>query len=354
MERRKRQRRPERQRSAHPVLNMFLLALTAIVFIMGAYGFRMYADTKNTVNRSFLQLSGRTDQELDQKVQATKPISFLLLGTDTGALGRKEKLANSDTIMVVTINPKKKRTTMISIPRDTMAQIQDGDNKEIAKINSAFMRGGSDCAVRTVEKLLNINIDYYVTINMGGLAKIVDAVGGVDVNVPFDWSDTVHDGGTFKKGPAHLDGKQALQFARMRYQDPDGDYGRQRRQQQVISAIVKSVLSASTLVRYKSLLDSLEGNLQMNLDFDDLMNIANGYRDSAKTIRKRQLKAVGAWIGDASYQIASTAELQKMSDMIRGELGQASVTLDNENVRQNNLNVNFDWTSGDNPEYYLY
>lgn len=354
MERRKRQRRPERQLSAHPVLNLFLLALTALFFVVGAYGFRMYADTKSTFNKSFIQLRGRTEQTQDKKIKATEPLSFLLLGTDTGALGRKETMANSDTIMVVTINPKKNRTTMVSIPRDTMAQIQDGDKNDIQKINAAFMVGGSDCAVDTVEKLLNVKLDYYVTVNMGGLAKIVDAVGGVDVTVPFSWSDPSHDGGTFKKGPAHLNGKQALQFARMRYKDPDGDYGRQRRQQQVITAIVKSVLSTKTLMSYQSVLKSLEGNLQMNLDFDDLVGIANGYRDSAKNIRKYQLKATGAWIGDASYQVASTAELQKMSDMLRGELGLSAETLDNENVRQNKLNTNFDWDAGDNPEYYIY
>ncbi|WP_125571379.1 LCP family protein [Lacticaseibacillus songhuajiangensis] len=351
MENKRRPRKPERQLTQHRLLRLVLLALAGLLFVVGAYGFRMYNDARNTVNNSFVQIAGRKQTK---KIKATKPLSFLLIGTDTGALGRKEKLANSDTLMVVTINPKTNKTTIVSVPRDTMAQIQDGTTNNIQKINASFMAGGSTCAVKTVEKLLNLKIDYYVTVNMGGLSKIVDAVGGVDVDVPFSWSDPSHDGGTFKKGKAHLNGARALQFARMRYKDPDGDNGRQRRQQQVIMAIVKAILSANSLTNYKSVLSSLKGNLQMNLTFDNLVSIANGYRNAAKHVTKTQIKENGAWIGDASYQIASTKELQRVSDMLRTQMGESKETLDNENVRQNKLNSSFDFSSGNNPRYYIF
>lgn len=354
MNNKRRVRRPERQLTQHRILRLLLLALASLLFVVGAYGFRMYADAQTTVKDSFLQINGRNQAKQSKKIKATKPLSFLLIGTDTGALGRKNKLANSDTLMVVTINPKTNKTTIVSVPRDTMAAIQDGTSSNIQKINASFMAGGSTCAVKTVEKLLNLKIDYYVTVNMGGLSKIVDAVGGVDVKVPFSWSDPTHDGGTFTKGKAHLNGSQALQFARMRYKDPDGDNGRQRRQQQVIMAIVKSILSTKSLMNYRSVLKSLKGNLQMNLTFDDLVAIANGYRGAAKNVKKTQIKENGAWIGDASYQIASTKELQRISDLLRSEMGLSKETLDNENVRQNQLNSSFDFDSGANPRYNIY
>lgn len=346
-----RNRKPERKKLKHPALVMSLLGVCAALFIMIAYGFKMYSDTRATVNNSFVQIKGRKDSG---KIKATKPLSFLLIGTDTGALGRKEKLGNSDTMMVVTINPKKKRTTIVSIPRDTMAQIQNGNKNDIQKINASFPAGGSAVTVKTVEKLLNINIDYYVTVNMGGLSKIVDAVGGVTVNVPFSWSDPSHDGGTFTKGKAHLNGARALQFARMRYKDPQGDNGRQKRQQEVIMAIVKSILTAKSLMNYQSVLKSLKGNLEMNLTFDDLVKIADSYRESAKNVRRLQIKETGAWIGNVSYQVASTKELQRISDIIRTEMGESKQPLNNENVRQNSLNPNFDWGSGNNPTYNIY
>ncbi|WP_127848607.1 LCP family protein [Lacticaseibacillus hulanensis] len=346
-------KKTERVVSDRKWLGFVFAAVVTLLFVVGAYGFRMYADARTSVNNSYAQLKGKSSAS--KKVKATKPLSLLLIGTDTGSLGRTNKLGNADTIMVVTINPKTDTTTMVSIPRDTYAQIQGGSYK-YAKINSSFLVGGSDCTVKTVEKLIDVPIDYYVTVNMGGLSQIVDAVGGVDVDVPFSWSDPGHDGGTFTKGPAHLNGKQALQFARMRYKDPQGDYGRQQRQQQVISAIVKSLLSTKNLTNYKSVLNSLNGNLLMNLKFNDLVDIANGYNSAIKTFKKTQMKEIGAFVGEASFQIPSTEQLQSVSDELRGQLELPKKTLDNGNVTENKLNEQngFDFSSEINQKYHTY
>jgi LCP family protein required for cell wall assembly len=271
-------------------------------------------------------------------------------------LGRTQK-GNADTLIVVTINPKTKKTTMVSIPRDTLADIQTGSTADnFHKINASYLLGGSTTTVKTVEKLLNIPIDYYVTVNMGGLSDIVDAVGGIDVYVPLSWDDRKNGAGVFTKGNAHLDGKRALQFARMRHEDPKGDYGRQQRQQTVIKAIMKKVLNASTLTNYKPLLQTLKGNMQMNLTFDDLMAIgtSSGYRAALKHLKRDQLDGTGAYINGASYQVTKTSELQRVSDLIRKQLGKSSVSVDNSVTHQNALNTTFDWTSGYNPTYTIY
>jgi LCP family protein required for cell wall assembly len=337
----------------HPILNFLLTAVIAVALILAAYGFRMYGDTRNAIDNTFQQIAGR--RNASAKIKNNQPLTFLLLGTDTGALGRKQK-GNSDTMILVTVNPETKKSTMISIPRDTLANIQDGSTRNLQKVNSAYFRGGNSMAVKTVEDLLNVSIDYYVTVNMGGLSKIVDAVGGVDVTVPFSWNDTAHDAGIFKKGPAHLNGKRALEFARMRKLDPEGDYGRQKRQQTVIKAVMKKVLSTSSVTNYQSLLKSLKGNLQMNLTFDDLvaMGSSNKYRAALSNLKRDTLKGTGATIDGGSYQVASTTELQRVSDLIHTSLGESTVTVDNAVTRENASNVNFDWKSGWNPTYYIY
>lgn len=337
----------------HPILNFLLTAVIAVALVVAAYGFRMYGDTRSAINNTFEQIAGR--RNASTKIKNNKPLTFLLLGTDTGALGRKEK-GNSDTMILVTVNPETKKSTMISIPRDTLANIQDRSTRNLQKINSAYFVGGSSMAVKTVEDLLDVSIDYYVTVNMGGLSKIVDAVGGIDVTVPFSWDDTAHDAGVFTKGPAHLNGKRALQFARMRKLDPEGDYGRQKRQQMVIKAVMKKVLSASSVTNYQSLLKSLHGNLQMNLTFDDLVAMGSNsqYRAALSNLKRDQLKGTGAWIEGGSYQVASTTELQRVSDLVHTSLGQSTVTLDNAVTQENARNVNFDWSSGWNPTYYIY
>ncbi|WP_054677537.1 LCP family protein [Lacticaseibacillus sharpeae] len=337
----------------HPIGHFLIISLFGLILVLAAYGFRMYADTKNAIGDTFAQISGRN---ATAKIKNEKPLSFLLLGTDTGALGRKTK-GNADTIIVVTINPKKKQTTMVSIPRDTLADIKTGSSTpNFHKINSSYLLGGSTVAVKTVENLINVPIDYYVTVNMGGLSDIVDAVGGIDVYVPFSWDDTEHDAGIFTKGEAHLDGKRALQFARMRHDDPEGDYGRQKRQQTVIKAIMKKVLNAGTLTNYKPLLQTLKGNMQMNLTFDDLVGIGSnsGYRKALQHVKRDQIKGVGAYINRASYQVTQTSELQRVSDLLRGQLGKSSQTVDNAVTHQNELNTSFDWSSGYNPTYSIY
>ncbi|MGO3900405.1 MAG: LCP family protein, partial [Lactiplantibacillus argentoratensis] len=102
------------------------------------------------------------------KIDTTKPLSILLLGVDTGADGRIDK-GNSDTIMVVTINPQTKKTLITSIPRDSLAEMVGDQDTNVQKLNAAYNIGGSKMAKASVSKLFNVPIDYYATINMGGL-----------------------------------------------------------------------------------------------------------------------------------------------------------------------------------------
>ncbi len=164
------------------------------------------------------------------------PVSILLLGTDTGKFGRSDEISNTDTIIVATIDAQNKRSALFSVPRDTMAEMIGTSSFNVQKINAAYSIGKAKMAMNTVSALVNVPLKYYVEVNMAGLEKIVNAVDGVDVQVPFTFS---YGGYTFTKGPMHLNGAQALAYARMRYDDPENDYGRQKRQRQVIKSIVK-------------------------------------------------------------------------------------------------------------------
>ena len=126
-------------------------------------------------------------------------------------------------MIVATLNPKKKKMTLTSIPRDTVMSIPGYSSYSPSKINSAYDFGGAGTAIRAVQKLLNVPIDYYGLINMGGLEKIVDGVGGIDVTPKLTFK---YGNADVKKGvKIHLDGKAALDYSRMRYDDPKGDYG---------------------------------------------------------------------------------------------------------------------------------
>lgn len=348
-----RHQKPENHGKRGSRIRWIIIAVIVLFLIGGGiFAAQTYGKLKHNFSKSY---SG-VESTPHTTVKSGQPISLLLMGTDTGALGRKDK-GRTDTMIVVTINPKSNKTTMVSIPRDTMVNLRSGENTnaEVEKINAAYTVDGAGGAIKTIENLINVPIDYYAIMNMGGLEKIVDAIGGVDVTVPFSWTDS-HTHMSFNKGKAHLNGKRTLGFVRMRYEDPRGDYGRQKRQQQVITAVTKKVLASKSPSEYEKLISLVANNLRTNLTFDDLVSLAVHDNEALHSLKKSSLQGTGAYIGDEAFQVTSTRELNRVSALLRGQLGLKKATLNNFNTRQNKQNVaaGFDFSDGYNPIYSLY
>lgn len=265
-----------------------------------------------------------------------KPISILILGVDQGLEGRHDK-GNSDTLILATANPGKNKATMTSIPRDTLANIlgDPGDKYNMFRVNSAYGIGGSKASMRTVSALLDVPINYYVEVNMKALKSLVNAVGGVDVNVPFDFS---YDWCDFHKGKQHLNGRHAVAYVRMRHDDPRGDYGRQMRQRQVINAVVHKAISVDSIANYRNLVKIFTKYVRTNLTFNDMLALALTYRGCSQNIASGYIQGHDAWINGSSIQVVSTAELQKASDKIRTNLDLEKKVLDNDETKLNKLN----------------
>ena len=173
-------------------------------------------------------------------------------------------------------------------------------------------------SINTVQEFLNIPIDYYVEVNFDGLVDIVDAVGGIEITSPltFDFY-----GPQFIEGETRiLTGFEALQFARMRKQDPDGDLGRQARQQMVIKAILDKALTMGTVVNYKNILATLEDNVQLNISLDDIISIASGYRKSMENFQQFYVEGQEVYIDEIYYYYASPEERLRLSNILRTEL----------------------------------
>lgn len=175
----------------------------------------------------------------------TPGTTYLLAGSDSRADGVLDgdttEGQRTDTIMLLTV-PRSGTTSLISLPRDTYVDIPGhGPNK----LNSAYAFGGAPLLVETVEQLTGIGVDHYVEIGMGGVADLVDAVGGVELCLDYEVDDP--DSGLVWTEPGcHMvDGETALAFARMRKSDPLGDIGRTQRQQQVIQAVTGQVADLS-------------------------------------------------------------------------------------------------------------
>ena len=194
-------------------------------------------------------------------------------------------------MILVTVNPKTKKVVMMSLERDILTQIQqpDGSVRE-AKLNSAYADGGAELAISTIQKMMNIHIDRYVMVNMHGLQRMVDAVGGITVNNTLGFPISIQDQEPFNTisigvGEQTLNGEEALVYSRMRYQDPEGDYGRQKRQREVIQKIVEKILSLNSVSHYQEILKALSDNMQTNIEITTTtIPQLMGYQDSFKNI----------------------------------------------------------------------
>lgn len=149
-----------------------------------------------------------------------------------------------------------------------------------------------------------------------------------------------------------LDGSKSLAYIRMRYDDPKGDYGRQGRERQVITAIIKAAPSLSNLTKFERLMRQVQSNLLTDLSFGDMITLYTKYKRSDQNIVQDHLQGVGTYLNGSSYQIASTKELQRVSDLINKSLDLPTATLNNEETKQNALNLNFDWSTGNSSVKY--
>lgn len=222
--------------------------------------------------------------------QLTRPVTILLLGVKVLAsdLNRPsdevvdlgyDALVNSldglsDTMVLLRFEPATGRVVVLSIPRDTRTQVE---GLGLTKLNTANAQGGPALAATAVSDLLEgITIDRYVRINVQGVEKLVDALGGVSVYVPHDMNykdDAQHLYIDLKQGEQQLDGAQSLQFLRYRY-DQNGDIGRVQRQQTFIRSLLEQTLNPATLTRLPQILSVIQENVDTNLSVEELVALA--------------------------------------------------------------------------------
>lgn len=278
-----------------------------------------FKDLKNTtILYSYSKEMKNQDTTLVSNKKLTEPFSILLMGVDSEIDGLNANAAfNGDTLMLITFNPKTLNATMFSIPRDTYVPIACNNNK-YAKINSSAAYGTS-CVIDTVEQFTDITIDYYVKINFKGVVDLVDALGGIEVDIEapdFNYNHGVNCGGKFceqnsdrdtsAKGMIYLDpglqtinGEEALAYARCRHLYLQSDIDRNKHQQQVVEAIAKKAASLDNLSKIEEILNAVTKNITTNMSsnqilsfYDVLKNmISNSLKDEAfLTIEKTYLE----------------------------------------------------------------
>lgn len=316
------------------ILLMLLAIFATTLVAAGVYVTSAYNFSTNALSKTFKDFD--TSSSKSQAIKQTKPFSILLMGVDTGSVERKDKWAgNSDSMILVTVNPKTKKTTMTSLERDILINLSGPEDNDMngaqAKLNAAYASGGAQMAIMTVQDLLDIKIDNYIQINMQGLVDLVDAVGGITVTNEFDFPISIEETepdytASVAPGTHKINGDQALVYSRMRHQDPTGDYGRQKRQREVIQKVLKKVLALNSVSSYKKILSAVSSNMRTNIEISSsTIPSLLGYKDALTTVKSHQLKGEDATLADGgSYQIVTSDHLLDIQNDIKKELGQTT------------------------------
>lgn len=231
--------------------------------------------------------------------------TVMIMGVDE----REDDVGRSDTLMIATLDPDKNQAAILSVPRDTRVKIR---GYGFDKINAAYAYGGRKLTQETIENLLNTHIDHYIKINVHGFTKIIDALGGIDIDVEKrmyyedPWDD---DGGLYidlQPGMQHMDGKTAITY--VRYRDEEGDIGRIKRQQNFMKAVMDKLVSPTIIPKLPSIVSAVSDSVETDMSVSELLSFLgtlqeakdNGLKSDMVPGKPVYIEGVSYWIPDIS------------------------------------------------------
>lgn len=265
---------------------IFIIALIFIFIVSAIVG--VFLAVSNFFGSDNERKSSQLNSGNETKIVATDKMTVMIMGVDE----RSDDVGRSDTLMIATIDPKKDTVSLLSIPRDTRVHM---GKYGWDKINAAYAYGGRKLTQNTVENFLDADIEHYVLINTRSFPKIIDAIGGVDIDVEKrmyyvdEWDDALPGGLVIdlQKGQQHLNGETAMAY--VRYRDEEGDIGRIRRQQKFVQAVLNQLTSPTILPHIPSIIREALNAFETDLSFRDIIAVANALKTSHSTGLKTEM-----------------------------------------------------------------
>lgn len=363
--------------------------IVLVVATAAVYAGTVWNSTQISLKSTYTQVGD------DETLKATKPLTILLMGVDTGDNSRGGSTSwdgNSDSQIVLTLNPKTETATMVSMERDTPTNILDESGNvtgSVQKMNAAYPLGynngsssggdagglsmGAQYAMQTIGQQAGVPIDNFVMVNFAGLINLVNDVGGVEVVNDTGGQDAYSATGLpgYPLGSIYIsntepeytavvpyidgepkqliNGDQALVFARDRDTLPNGDYGRAAHQREVITQLAKKILSFDNLSKYQTLLNDVSQDFKTNIEINSsTLQSLLAYKNCFKKIVSIQYQGVGEMWNGVSYQfMPQDVDLAVQNAMLKS-LGKPTITTLNSNI------ITYEDEFGDSaPDYYL-
>lgn len=292
-----------------------ILFLSVGLFLMFFFAPRGAQIGNENTDKSGKKSFGRRENFINIFNEENDPVTILVLGIDDSKVTyqKDSDSKRSDTIMLLTIDPKRNKVQLLSIPRDTYYKIKGYDNY---KINAAFSRGGLKLAIKTIEEFTNRKIDHYITVEYNAIKELVDAIGGIDIYTPeYKYEDPstipplIID---FEEGMHHLNGEDSVKYLRMRkVYEGDQDVERIKAQQGFLMKVFEKINDPKIILKVPKLVGIANRNLDTDLSYGELSYLAT----YATTLEKEDIEMKTApgyskYIGKLSYYISKKEDVR--------------------------------------------
>lgn len=272
---------------------MMLTAVFVGVILIGNYVYNLYNSLDGLHKGNDGMFTGEASEisaEEPPKWEGKERVNILLMGGDARTADQGEK-PRSDSMMIASIDPVTKKATLFSILRDTYVDIP-GYGKD--RLNAAYAYGGANLAVETISQFTGLEIQYYVYTDFQGFMALVDAIGGIDLDVEKDMDyEDAWDGHQFdihlKKGYQHLDGSKALQYVRFRH-DATSDFSRTERQRKFMIAVAQKMQNTTNILKLPKIISAVDPYIETNLSVRNMLKLGTlGYQIKDSGMASQQL-----------------------------------------------------------------
>ena len=296
----------KKNKSSYVTYILILVVVFILSGMVGAFFANALVDNKPDYN------------EDDKKgmLVAKDKATVMIMGVDE----RADDVGRSDTLMIATLDSDKNQAALLSVPRDTRVKIK---GHGFDKINAAYAYGGRKLTQETIESLLNTHIDHYIKINVHGFTKIIDALGGIDIDVEKrmyyedPWDD---DGGLYidlQPGMQHMDGKTAITY--VRYRDEEGDIGRIKRQQNFMKAVMDKLVSPTIIPKLPAIVSAVSDSVETDMSVSEILSFLGTLQDAKDNgLKSEMLPGKPVYIEGISYWVP---DISKTRQILANTLG---------------------------------
>lgn len=301
-------------------LKIFVILATSALICVTTYFVYLSKQAEMAANNAYEEINRNSSKREEVVNAATDNVSVLFIGVDDSEQrGQGADNSRSDALILATLNNKNKSIKLLSIPRDSYVYIPHVGHKD--KITHAHAFGGTYASVETIEELFDIPIDYYVRLNFNAFIDVVDALDGIEVEVPYnilEKDEFDRNAVQLRQGLQQLDGREALALARTRKADSDLERG--KRQQEILKAIILKSASVSAVTKYDDVIEAIGDNMRTNMTFGEMKSFITYLSSGVPNIETVNLEGTDSWEG-GYYFMLNEQSVQDTADILKSHLG---------------------------------